>query len=130
MYKFRGRRLCSDEYVYGDLSYDKHARPYIGFKKDGKYTRVLVEDVGQYLGFTDKNGKEVYEGDSVKFEHKHRMYDAPSEVLMGYMQRDMEGTYVAVPAGVSSFAYYLSADYNMCWQYNDDIPSTKKIEVL
>ena len=56
--KFRGKRVDNGEWVYGDL----HHGPITG-KIYIMGTQVIPETVGQYAGFDDTNGVEVFEGD-------------------------------------------------------------------
>ena len=70
---FRGKRIDTGEWVYGDfyrkcgvtgIVYD-----YMISTRDGMTYPVIPETVGQYTGLKDKNNKNIFDGDILQAEN-------------------------------------------------------------
>jgi uncharacterized phage protein (TIGR01671 family) len=93
--KFRGLRKDGKGWAYGYYFIDlENKLPYIMLserKQDKeewmvKSLEVIPETVGQYVGSTDENGKEIYSGDKIRFKY----LDKQEEEEFAYCESTVE----------------------------------------
>jgi uncharacterized phage protein (TIGR01671 family) len=75
--KFRGLSLDTGKWVYGYAIFDSKKENASIVCKQGNsenhHWAVIPETVVQYVGLTDKNGKEIYSGDEIRFPYNDEM---------------------------------------------------------
>ena len=94
--KFRGKRLDNNEWVYGrNIQFQIDGTDKVCISKTGSQRWLDPDTVGQFTGFYDRKGQEIYESDIITYL-SHRM-DGTGIIEQGKVEwRQEEGCYVFV----------------------------------
>lgn len=106
---FRGKRTDNGEWVYGGY-FDGIKFPIIAQKVRETEsvdvytaigTQVVRETIGQYTGYTDKNGTKIFDGDIVRYQHITRVIIYVTKWIAGcWHYEDVTGKTFLSPAPV------------------------------
>jgi uncharacterized phage protein (TIGR01671 family) len=107
--KFRGKRIDDGEWIYGYLADVQEQYGYATINsyfddKDGHWETcdyVDVNTVGQYTGYNDDEGQEIFEGDLIRYQYEdsdsytgwHGLREVTDEVVFEYGSFRLKNTY-------------------------------------
>lgn len=86
---FRGRRIDNGEWVYGDLINGNNIHYYNAQEDEYDECEVYIDSIGQFIGINDKNGKKIFEGDTISSQNH---FNKKEETVTGKIYYDETDT--------------------------------------
>ena len=98
--EFRGKRVDNGEWVYGYVDVMMYNGMAVIHTETGTFG-VNQETVGQYTGYNDDEGQEIFEGDIIRYQYEdrdaytgwHGLREVTDEVVFEYSSFRLKNTY-------------------------------------